>query len=266
MRTRFRPIVALGSILALLLTLVPVPLSAQATINTTTLAAALSAPSGSPSTVNLASASTVAVGQLIYVDREAMQITATTSTSTIFVVTRGVQGTQAAPHASGALAYTGPPNYFNASSGGFEVSGPCTASAQPATPYIYVQSGNIYTCAQGIWKVTRRGGILDVRPDTVGTTYTASGAIAVEPGIITLNAGSALAMTLVSPTTAQNGTVMVITSITAQAHTVTCTAGFSGGTTTRDVATFAGAVGNTITIVAVGGVWILVNASGVAIA
>lgn len=265
MRTRFRPLIALGAVLALLGSLLPGPLSAQATINTTTLAAALSAPSGSPSTVSLASGSTVAVGQILYVDREAMQVTATTATATIFVVTRGVQGTAAAAHISGAVVYSGPPNYFNASSSGIEVSGACTASAQPATPYIYLQSGSIYVCASGTWKVFRRGGFADATFFGVGTTYTASGAIAVEPGVVTLNAGSALAMTLVDPTTAQNGMIMVIRSATAQAHTVTYTAGFNGGTTTRDVATYS-VIGSTLVIIAIAGNWCVLSTATVTIA
>lgn len=261
MRTRFRPLIALGALLAFLGTVLPVPLAAQATINTTTLAAALSAPSGTPSTVSLASGTTVAVGQYLYVDREAMLVTATTGTATIFVVTRGALGTTASAHVSGAPVYTGPPSYF----GQAEQSGACTASAQAATPYIVPISGNIYVCASGTWKVFRRGGFADATFFGVGTTYTASGAIAVEPGVVTLNAGSALAMTLVDPTTAQNGMIMVIRSATAQAHTVTYTAGFNGGTTNRDVATYS-VIGSTLIIIAIAGNWCVLSAATVAIA
>ncbi len=250
---------------ALLYFTLPVSLIAQATINTTTLAAAQTASSSGTSTVSLASASTVAVGQLLYVDRELEQISGTTATSTVFTVIRGYGGTQRADHASGAPVYTGPASYFSQSTYQLEPAGPCTAGALIATPSIYVQSGNIYQCTGGFWSILKRGGLSDApaaRLANGNTTYTASGAIAVEPGVVWLN-GTTLAMTIVDPTKAQNGLTMCVFTENASAHTLTYTAGFNGGTTARDVATWTAAVGNGMCFIARGGVWYTTLLQGV---
>jgi hypothetical protein len=96
-------------------------------------------------------------------------------------------------------------------------------------------------------------------------TYGASGAITVAPGTHILKgpAGS-VTMTLASPTGAQNGYVMKLTAATAEAYTVTCTAGFNGGSTASDVATY-GAIGDSLTIEAVNGVWNVIANEGVSL-
>lgn len=262
---RFALALLTAGALALTLTLLtPPPLSAQATINTTTLAAALGADTTSAtSTVSLASGSTIAVGQILYVDQEAMKVTAAGSTSTIWAVQRGMEGTTRAPHASGAVVYSGPPNYFQNSTGLQEVSGLCTASAEIASPRIYLRSGNIYQCAGSRWAKIRDGGIraaFSGRLANGGTAYTAAGAITIEPGFVWLN-GTTLAMTLADPTTEQDGTVMCILALNASAHTVTYTAGFGGGTTARDVATYGGAINDGFCIVARSNVWWVIPTS-----
>lgn len=256
-----------GVLLTGLILFQPGHVDAQATINTTTLNVAQTATGSGPSTVNLVSASTVAVGQLLYVDRELEQITGTTPTSTIFTVTRGVGGTQRQDHASGAAVFTGPPSYFNQSASLYEPAGPCTATAQISTPSIYVQSGNIYQCNGGFWNIIRRGGLPDGQMGRLGngnTTYTASGAITPEPGVVWLN-GTTLAMTIVNPTIAQNGMVMCVFAENASAHTLTYTAGFNGGTTARDVATWTAAVGNGMCFIARAGTWYTTLLQGVAL-
>jgi hypothetical protein len=60
--------------------------------------------------------------------------------------------------------------------------------------------------------------------------------------------------------------VMIIMATNASAHTVTYTAGFNGGTTARDVATFAAAIGNNLVIIAFNGVWWLVSQIGITLA
>lgn len=107
------------------------------------------------------------------------------------------------------------------------------------------------------------------RAPVVPTTYTASGAITVAFGNnIIAKTGSLAAMTLAAPTTAQNGTVMRITSSTAFAHTITATGLFDNGVTggSKNTATFAAFPGASITVMAVGGKWNVLALQNVTVA
>lgn len=82
------------------------------------------------------------------------------------------------------------------------------------------------------------------------------GAIASAPGTIVITKGTPLgSSTLATPTvTDHDGYVITITSSTAQAHIVSCASGkIAGGSITT--ATFGGAIGDGITLVAYQGVW-----------
>lgn len=94
----------------------------------------------------------------------------------------------------------------------------------------------------------------------------ADGAITIKSGVVFITKGTAAAITLASPTTADNGKQLTIISTTAAAHTVTYTAGFGGGTTARDVATFGGAINDSFVIVAYNGVWYAQNTRNVTFA
>lgn len=73
--------------------------------------------------------------------------------------------------------------------------------------------------------------------------------------------------TLASPTAGtDDGKHLWIISQTAAAHVVTCTAGFGGGTTSRDVATFGGAINDGMELIAVDGVWWVSSTRNVTIA
>lgn len=91
----------------------------------------------------------------------------------------------------------------------------------------------------------------------------ADGAITIAKSTVFITKASAAALTLASPTAGSaesgghDGVVIEFVSTTAQAHTVTCTAGFGGGTTSRDVATFGGAINDGFAIEAYSGVWYL---------
>jgi hypothetical protein len=92
------------------------------------------------------------------------------------------------------------------------------------------------------------------------TYETASGAIPVVAGTYALNGAAALAMTLATPTTpAQDGTVVTLVATTAHAHKVTTAANKINGAT--DTVTFA-AVGDAVTLEAVGGIWIATSIGG----
>lgn len=249
-RRRLMPYGLLAALLVSILPLAAVQLSAQVTLGSTTTSAALTAQSDR---VTLASGAGVVAGVLLYIDREAMEVVEAIS-STTFRVRRGVSGSYAAAHASGAPVYSGVPSAFAHS----DVSGPCVATSEPGLPRINIDSGNMFQCSAGFWRVYRTNGIRDFQYSSLangGTTYTTAGAITIEPGFVFLGSAGALAMTLANPTTDQNGMVMCIITQTAQAHTVTYTAGFGGGTTARDVATFTAAINNGFCIVANAGIW-----------
>jgi hypothetical protein len=86
---------------------------------------------------------------------------------------------------------------------------------------------------------------------------TASGAIAIKNGKVWLSAGSALAMTLALPTAGTDDfKELEIVSDSAQAHTVTTPSNGINGN--KHIATFA-ALGDSISLVALGGVWYRLN-------
>ena len=89
--------------------------------------------------------------------------------------------------------------------------------------------------------------------------YDDDGAIAYIAGTVVLTKGTAQAMTLADPATSINGARLLITSHTAAAHTVTNTTGFNSTSTSGDVATFGGAIGDCMEIVAVDGIWQVVS-------
>lgn len=89
---------------------------------------------------------------------------------------------------------------------------------------------------------------------------TAAGAIAVKPGLVMLNTGTTGAMTLVPPTAGlpaaggNDGQGITILAVDAEAYTVTTTAvnQINGN---KHIATFGGAAGDSIELVAYNGVW-----------
>lgn len=85
--------------------------------------------------------------------------------------------------------------------------------------------------------------------------YDASGAIALVDHIAYLTKAGVGAMTLATPTGVTNGTTIVIVSDTAQAHTVTYTAGFRDDTTSGDVLTFGGAIGDSCAVICYNSKW-----------
>ena len=88
----------------------------------------------------------------------------------------------------------------------------------------------------------------------------ASGAIASRAGVVIVTAGSAATLTLAAPSAgADDGKRLLIVTATAAAHTVTVTAGFNGGGSGTDVATFTAAIGNGLEVVAYNGVWYVVS-------
>lgn len=261
-----------ASITALVLGLITfglVPLMAQTALYETTLGAALSAPAqGSPNTViTLASGTNVAVGQGLVVDGEYMTIQSSTPSTTRWNVVRGQSGTKAESHLSGAAVLFGATNNFYYDSR--QPSGACTSTLLQASPRVVVGvpagGTSIYLCpavstltgsTAASWaQITSGGQPFMGQGRYTGWTYTSAGALVIQPGVSYIGSGGALAMTLASPSKYMDGLVMVLQASTAQAHTVTYTPGFYGNTTSSDVATFGGAIGDNLIIVAQGGVW-----------
>jgi hypothetical protein len=231
-----------------------VPVSTQSTTTQTTLAAAVT--STGANTFRVASATGFVAGYFAVVDGEMFQIQSVSGTT--ITVSRGVNGSRAGLHASGAVVFAGPANYFLPA----DLSpGPCTATAFVALPAV-TAFGSVYDCKGTTAGVNRwrLNGFSAPLPGPT-QTYTASGAITVMPGLHLLGSGGAIAMTLAAPTSAQDGMVLDISAITAQAHTVTATTiGFNAGSTATDLCTFTAAIGNQISVRASGGNWYIVSA------
>ena len=94
------------------------------------------------------------------------------------------------------------------------------------------------------------------------TAYAADGAIAVESGVAIITKAGVGVMTLALPTaTTHDGLTLVITSSTANAHTITCTNGFNAGETGApfNKVTLAAFPGSSATLVAYQALWYVVS-------
>jgi len=167
--------------------------------------------------VRLASGTGAVIGDLIKVDSEFMQILAIKA-SPYFLVQRGVNGTTGLAHGTLATAIFGPTDDFG-----------------PTSP------------------LSMRN--LGFGPDRT-YTYGTSGALLHKPGLhILKNPATDVSMTLTTPASHENGLRLVITSATAESVTLNLTHDVGiGGSITRDEIVFA-AIGNTVTLQAVNGVW-----------
>lgn len=254
-------------------------LFAQTALFTTSLSTALSAPAqGAPATaIVLTSGTNVAIGQGLFVDAEYMTIQSAGTSSTRWNVSRGQGGTQASSHAATAPVFFGNPNLFYNSNG----IGPCTSTLTTATPRINVSNASIFLCpavstltgsTAATWaRMTEDGLPAYVPTRYTGWTYATAGAVTIQPGVQFIGSAGALSMTLAAPSAYMDGMVMILQASTAQAHTLTYTAGFYGTTTSSDVATFGGAIGDNIVIYVTGGaagspVWRIQSFKGITVA
>lgn len=188
-------------------------------LNATTLSSAMTL---ADNIAIVASATGATVGQPVQIDNEWAVVIKVSGTQ-ITLRSRGDQGTAAVPHNAGA-----PVVFSDGTAGDLADLPPAKTSA--AFP----------------------GAVYD---DEVA--YSVSGAISVprKNTLAILTKAGVAAMTLAAPSKADNGVVLTILSQTANAHTVTYTAGFYGDTTSSDVATFAAKAGASMTLVAYNGAW-----------
>lgn len=261
-----------------------------ATTLTQTTLSALVANTGNSNFITLTSATGVVAGYRLVVITggmvEAMDVQSSYVSGTTIPVTRGVAGTARYAHNSGDVVFiqraalfnsdplggqgTGSPRVQCVSSTSSTGATAVTVSTTTPTPYVSLPSGNVFYCVGGTagqWVQTLRNGYaVGTAGGTHVLAYTVAGALYTVPGAHTIGTSGALAMTLAPPTKDMDGVIMVITASTAQAHTVTYTAGFSQSTTSSDVATFGGAVNDGMVIYADAGVWRVISTRNVTIA
>lgn len=107
-------------------------------------------------------------------------------------------------------------------------------------------------------------GMIDIPPSQIAS---ANGAITIKHGTVFLTKAGVAAMTLADPTaTTDDGKVLRIVAVTANAHTVTNTTGINGAGASGDVGTFGGAKGDCIELIAYQGVWYTLNSRNVTLA
>lgn len=115
--------------------------------------------------------------------------------------------------------------------------------------------------------VTATADEINKAADRDALELTADGAITIKNGIVKLNKAGVLAATLANPTDVTDDFKrLLIVSMTTQAHTVTVTGGFGDGGTGEDVATFSGAKGDSLELVAHGGKWFIAGAHQISVA
>jgi len=150
---RFRSLI--GAV-ALLLALTA-PVAAQTTLNSTTLAAAVT--NENATQFQLTSTSNISAGDLIAVVHgnvvREFAMVRTVASPYVTVIRDAVAFSterRSRQHASGSTVYTGAPGRFYGSAGRADVAGACTASAEQYAPHISTQTGFIYQCSPaGVW-------------------------------------------------------------------------------------------------------------------
>jgi hypothetical protein len=127
---------------------------------------------------------------------------------------------------------------------------PIVAVALEAQSYVAANSSGVTSCAL-VFFFGALGAQQAAVSDAI-THLTASGAITVANGTVGLGSAAPLAMTLATPSAAQDGVTITITAETSQAHTVTTAGNKINGNSC--VIAFA-AQGDSVTLEATGQIW-----------
>lgn len=132
---------------------------AQTTLTNSTLAAAISNASDQVATlaaVTSMSATTSGAQTYLVIDREVVGLRAINTTTKAVTITRGLMGTRATGHASGATVYYVDPNVSNVVLSANDRSGACTTSGSADisqngayVPVFNPSSGRSFTCTSG---------------------------------------------------------------------------------------------------------------------
>lgn len=148
--TRVRSFLMTAAFAAAALWLSVAPTVAQTVISSTTTTAAVDARTQLiplTAVTGIGAGTRNLVGDLLYMDDEAMQVNAIDTTAKIATVRRGVQGTKQVPHASGVVVWFGPAQRFAID----DFFGGCTATSEQFLPKINIRSGRMFDCLGGQW-------------------------------------------------------------------------------------------------------------------
>ena len=122
------------------------PAGAQTTLNSTTVSEAVDR---TENRIDVASASSVSVDDIAFIDREAMLVTAVDSTNNRITVQRGYAATKSAKHANGQTIWIDVPAAFINK----DLSGACTKGSEFPNfqPLINLTNANEYFCQGSVW-------------------------------------------------------------------------------------------------------------------
>jgi len=168
----------------------------------------------------VASVTSLEVGQIGLIDHEFVGPITAISGLVVEVQTRGSEGTAAAIHYATAPVTFGDPADFQS-----PVAGELVAWPPSAPGYV-----------------------------TLGATTTAI-PVPSKDTVYVANSDTTTGYTIADPDVSHNGVRVTVMAGTADAYTLTNTSGFNNGGTASDVATFGGARGDNLVIVAQGGRW-----------
>lgn len=256
------------------------PAFAQTVTPNTTLCAAVAL---TDTQVCLASTTGVKNQTGLYIDQEYMTVllsaNQTIGTTNAYVpVTRGNRAAGSGPtiHNNSRVVWVSetPADTVVPGSNGFNLSttqndvGPCTRGLQTYLPHIYPNLGQMRDCnssggtAAGYWVDFNPMGGNQKPAGTPIVLLTTNGALAVTSGNYVITKAGVLADTLAAPTAGtQDGTLIVLTSSTANAHTLTATGLLQTGSANVNVATFAASAGASLTLMAYNGKWIVLSSN-----
>jgi hypothetical protein len=153
------------SLAVLLVLLSSVPAFAQATLRATNFSTAVTA---SVNKVVVASASGIAAGDILFVEREAMKVLSIDSTT--LTVRRGYES-PAAAHSTSVTVYVDDPKYFSV----VDKSGSCTSTSEVVLPVINIRNGKSFECISSVWHASRVDD--QFSPKTVVTTDSTAAAL-----------------------------------------------------------------------------------------
>lgn len=173
-------------------------------------------------TIVVASATSIAVGRVIFVDQEEMQVSQAWVSGTTIPVLRGRNGTAQVAHKVTANVTHGVASDFSQPAGQVAVS---LATQRPTIIQSYSATGTMVLPPPGC----------DLR--------------------VILNGTSVITLTVPVPTKDLDGCLLVITQNGAAAHTTTFTGGLSGAGSSYDVLTTNATAPTSVMAIAANGLW-----------
>lgn len=143
----------------------------------------------------------------IYVDRELMQVISVNTTAKTVQVIRGVSGTQASAHISGALVLAAAPPAFQ----NYDPEGSCTQSSVPANPWINTRTGNQFQCSAKTGQWVAGFGNPGTSAVPQGLTADVTGATITPTGPYAQFTGTTALVTITAPTTMDTNKAITVT-------------------------------------------------------